>query len=146
ADTTSAIVVHAPSGSVFAAALCPFAVDGAIVIGSMYVQNKAGAKSGANHARVSAEWTETGADSARTVRTDVPATSDGRFRVCGIARGATVTLRGAADGATSAATRTVQFAAGTRLARAEVVLAPESELMAAGATFTGTVVLDSSGT
>jgi protocatechuate 3,4-dioxygenase beta subunit len=127
-----------------------------IVLGRANLRAANGQDSLAGHAlsnlKIIAEWRDAAAETATnasdnssvaTHRVETRTASDGSFRFCRLPTTTSVSLQAAADGAETGAPQIVQFAPGTRLARAELTLDPQSALVARGAEFTGIVVSDS---
>lgn len=139
-SATTTIAVRVPNALQIAASACGDRGygTGGIVLGKLRI---AGDSTSSLAGTVSAEWLNTGADSARTAAAKwVSAAADarGRFALCGVPLDAPLTIRALTDGA-SGQSAGLRVTSAARFARTEIILRAEA---ATAATLAG-VVIDS---
>lgn len=120
-DAATALEIRVPNGQQVAATLCGPAADaGGIIVGNVRLRGDSTPE--VRGARVVAEWRADPSDSTRVRHVEVSATSDGRFRLCGVPVNTAIELRAKADGYETLEASIVRISPTVRVARAELTL------------------------
>ena len=148
ADSATPLDVRVPSGQLVLQVVCGQAAarttTGGVVVGTARLRGDSTHRGGLVDLRIAAEWTSGATESAQRRRLEARATADGSFRLCGVPLNTQLALRAVADSAETAEPSLVRVAEATRLVHMALILDREADLAARGATFTGTVIADSS--